>query len=273
MKIEAHPSSNFNDRKHPVDMLVLHYTGMETGQAALDRMTDEDAGVSAHYMLWEDGRVVQLVGEDKRAWHAGVSKWQGDEDLNSRSIGIEIVNGGHDWPLAGGVLPPYPVAQIEALIELCDGILERWDIPPSRIVGHSDIAPTRKADPGEHFPWDRLARRGIGLWPLTISENPAVPPDVITTGRLLQEPLVTGPGLGRGDKKKAVGRMQEMLANMGYDLSPSGVFDEHTEAVVRAFQRRWVQNRVTGHADTTTLQRIGLLNLTYQVAAEERAGG
>jgi N-acetylmuramoyl-L-alanine amidase len=246
MKIKALPSPNFNDRKHPVDMLVLHYTGMETGQGALDRMREEEAGVSAHYMLWEDGRVVQLVGEDKRAWHAGVSRWQGDEDLNSRSIGIEIVNGGHDWPLAGGGLPPYPDAQMEALIELCTGILARWDIPSSRIVGHSDIAPMRKADPGEHFPWDRLARAGIGLWPLTISEKPAAPADEITTGR-----------------------MQEMLAAMGYDLPRTDVYDEQTEAVVRAFQRRWVQNRVTGHADTTTLQRIGILNLTYQAAAED----
>ncbi|MEM7640889.1 MAG: N-acetylmuramoyl-L-alanine amidase, partial [Pseudomonadota bacterium] len=156
MKVEANPSPNFNDRKHPVDMLVFHYTGMETGQQALDRMCDPSAEVSAHYMIWEDGRVVQLVGEDKRAWHAGVSSWQGDQDLNSRSIGIETVNGGHDWPLAGNVLPPYPTAQIDALIELSSGILERWDIPFNRIVGHSDIAHARKDDPGEHFPWDRL---------------------------------------------------------------------------------------------------------------------
>ena len=271
MKIEVRPSPNFNDRKHPVDMLVLHYTGMETGQEALDRMCDPEAEVSAHYMIWEDGRVVQLVGEDKRAWHAGVSSWQGETDLNSRSIGIEIVNGGHDWPLAGNVLPPYPNAQLDALIELCQGIRERWDIPGSRIVGHSDIAPARKADPGEHFPWDRLARAGIGLWPLTISENPAVPQDVITTGRVLQEPQLIGRGLGRGDDKGAVGRMQAMLANMGYELSETGTYDDSTEAVVRAFQRRWVQDRVTGHADLTTLQRIGVVALMYQTAAETEA--
>lgn len=263
MKIEARPSPNFNDRKFPIDMLVLHYTGMETGQAALDRMCDAEAQVSAHYMIWEDGRVVQLVGEDKRAWHAGVSSWRGEEDLNSRSIGIEIVNGGHDWPLAGGVLPPYPTAQIEALIELCQGILERWDIPQTRILGHSDIAPARKDDPGEHFPWDRLARAGIGLWPLSISDNPAVPPDVVTTGRLLKEPQMIGRGLGPGDNKKAVGRMQGMLADIGYGLEPTGVYDEATVAVVRAFQRRWVQDRVTGQADLTTLQRIGFVHIYY----------
>lgn len=273
MKIEANPSPNFNDRQHPIDMLVLHYTGMETGQAALDRMTDKEAGVSAHYMIWEDGSVVQLVGEDKRAWHAGVSKWQGDEDLNSRSIGIEIVNGGHDWPLEGDVLPPYPAVQIDTLIDLCKGILARWDIPQSRIVGHSDIAPIRKSDPGEHFPWEVLARNGIGIWPLPLSENPARPPDEMATERLSQEPLVMGTGLGRGDASKAVERMQDMLARIGYDLALSGVFDEQTEAVVRAFQRRWVQSRVTGQADTTTLHRIGLLDLTYQAAAEGQAKG
>ncbi len=254
MKIEAKPSPNFNDRKVPVDMLVLHYTGMETGQAALERMCDSEAQVSAHYMLWEDGRIVQLVGEDKRAWHAGVSSWQGDEDLNSRSIGIEIVNGGHDWLLPGGGLPPYPEVQIEALIELCQGILSRWDISLTRIVGHSDIAPARKDDPGEHFPWDRLARGGIGLWPETLLDDPAKPIDLI------------GRGLGKGDKGKSVGRLQTMLAEIGYMLDASEAYDEATEAVVRAFQRRWVQARVTGQADLVTLQRISIVHTTYTEA-------
>ncbi|MEL6826698.1 MAG: N-acetylmuramoyl-L-alanine amidase [Pseudomonadota bacterium] len=256
MKVEALPSPNFNDRKHPVDMLVFHYTGMETGQQALDRMCDPAAEVSAHYMIWEDGRVVQLVGEDKRAWHAGVSSWQGNQDLNSRSIGIEIVNGGHDWPLAGDVLPPYPTEQIDALIELSKGILERWDIPFNRIVGHSDIAPARKDDPGEHFPWDRLARAGIGKWPLSISDNPAEPStDASTNG-----PHLIGRGLGPGDDKKAVERMQTMLAEIGYALDPSGIYDSATESVVRAFQRRWLQDQVTGWAGIRTLQMIGLVH-------------
>lgn len=266
MRVEAKPSPNFNDRKHPVDMLVLHYTGMETGQAALERMCDAAANVSAHYMIWEDGGVVQLVGEDKRAWHAGVSSWQGDEDLNSRSIGIEIVNGGHDWPLAGGVLPPYPKAQIDALIELCHGILERWDIPARRIVGHSDIAPARKDDPGEHFPWDRLARAGIGLWPLTISDNPLVPPELGSTGRALKDgPHLIGTGLEPGDQKKAVARMQNMLAEIGYAIERTGTFDTQTEQVIRAFQRRWLQDQVTGHADIRTLHMIGLVHPLYQL--------
>ena len=139
MKIIQSPSPNFNDRKAPVDMLVLHYTGMETGQAALERMLDAEAEVSAHYMIWEDGKVNQLVDEDKRAWHAGVGSWQGDTDLNSCSVGIEIVNGGHNVPLADGSLPPYPDAQIKAVIELSKAIIGRHKIPQARIVGHSDI--------------------------------------------------------------------------------------------------------------------------------------
>lgn len=263
MKIEARPSPNFNERKHPIDMLVFHYTGMETGQQALDRMCDPSAEVSAHYMIWEDGRVVTLVEEEKRAWHAGVSSWQGDEDLNSRSIGIEIVNGGHDWPMADGGLAPYPDAQIEALISLCSDILLRWDIPYNRIVGHSDIAPARKDDPGEHFPWHRLARAGIGKWPVSISENP--------TALALQDgPHLIGRGLGPGDDKKAVGRMQAMLIEIGYGLESSGVYEADTEAVVRAFQRRWLPDRVTGWADIRTLQMIGLVHPLFLLAESER---
>lgn len=251
MKIEAVPSPSYNDRKFDVDMLVLHYTGMQTGQAALDRMCDPSAEVSAHYMVWEDGRIVQLVGEDKRAWHAGVSSWQGDGDLNSRSIGVEIVNGGHDFPLEGGVLPPYPRAQVDALVELCDGILTRWTIPPTRIVGHSDIAPGRKADPGEHFPWEGLARAGIGLWPLAASEHPVVIPDIAITG------------LKPGDRSSGVGRLQAMLGEIGYRLDVTEQYDPATEAVVRAFQQRWVPDLVSGTADVQTLRMIGLVHPLY----------
>ena len=225
MKITARPSPNFNDRKHPIDMLVLHYTGMKNGQMALDRMCDEEAGVSAHYMVWEDGRVVQMVGEDKRAWHAGVSSWQGDDDLNSRSIGIEIVNGGHDFRLTDGSLEPFPKAQIDAVIELCSGILERWDIPRARIVGHSDIAPARKEDPGEHFPWARLAAAGIGAWPQ--DSDPVLQNDIQN--------------------------LQADLAAIGYAR------DVATEKTVTAFQRRWVQDAVTGKADPVTAAMIGLV--------------
>ena len=247
MKIEAQPSPNFNDRKHPVDMLILHYTGMKTGQEALDRMCDAEAEVSAHYMIWEDGRIVQLVGEDKRAWHAGISSWQGESDLNSRSIGIEIVNGGHDWPLEGGVLPPYPEAQIEALIELSTGILSRWDIAPTRIVGHSDVAPARKQDPGEHFPWQRLAGAGIGVWPASVANNIASANNPI----------------GDDDSDISASAVQNMLSEIGYQIERSGAFDEGTEAVIRAFQRRWGQDQITGQVDPRTLKMLRLVHPLY----------
>ena len=246
MDMTTSPSPNFDARKYPVDMLVLHYTGMETGQAALDQLCNPAAKVSSHYLLWEDGRVDQLVPEELRAWHAGVSSWQGEEDLNSRSIGIEIVNGGHDFPQADGTLPPYPEAQIEALIELCHEIIAGHDIPQTRIVGHSDIAPLRKQDPGEHFPWQRLARAGIGIWPDTGGAQ-----------------ATEGQGLGPGEESASVRRMQEHLQRIGYGLSPTGAYDTLTEAVVRAFQRRWLPENVTGMADIQTLRQIGAIHAIY----------
>jgi len=252
LKIVQTPSPNFNDRKAPVDMLVLHYTGMESGEAALERMLDVDAEVSAHYMVWEDGRVSQLVDEAKRAWHAGIGSWQGDTDLNSCSVGIEIVNGGHNVPLADGRLPPYPEAQIEAVIALSRTIVRQHNVAPSRIVGHSDIAPARKEDPGEHFPWGRLADEGVGLWP-----NLAGGPD--------GAPLLIGRGLCRGDQGAPVERLQEMLARIGYGLEVSGEYDEASETTVRAFQRRWVQARLTGQADMATLKTIMAVQALVEV--------
>lgn len=240
MKITACASPNFDQRKHEIDMLVLHYTGMETGQAALDRMCDPDAKVSAHYMVWEDGRVVQLVGEDKRAWHAGVSNWQGDEDLNSRSIGVEIVNPGHEFPLTDGTLKPYPQAQIEAVIELCGGILGRWPIVPSRIVAHSDIAPARKQDPGEHFPWAQLAAASIGVWP-------QVGAPVLQDGEPIKQ---------TGDDMRHI---QGDLAAIGYTLKVTGAFDAATVKAVIAFQRRWVQDAVTGETGPVTRKMLGFV--------------
>tara|TARA_R110001592_G_scaffold166248_4_gene401144 strand:+ start:352 stop:1095 length:744 start_codon:yes stop_codon:yes gene_type:complete len=234
MQVDLAPSPNFNDRKHKVDMLVLHYTGMDTGDAALARMRDPASEVSAHYMVWEDGRITQLVGEDKRAWHAGVSTWQGDDDLNSRSIGVEIVNGGHDVPLPGGTLPPYPDVQIEALIALCRHVLSEYDIPPSRIVAHSDIAPARKTDPGEHFPWARLAASGIGLWPTAAIDQESDTP------------------LRPGDSGKAVISLQEDLAAIGYGLPVTGTYDEATGLTVLAFQRHWHPGHLSGEADFQT---------------------
>ncbi len=243
------PSPNFNDRRASVDMIVLHYTGMASGELALARMCDATAEVSAHYLVWEDGRLSQLVAEDKRAWHAGVSRWQGDDDLNSRSIGIEIVNGGHDFRRPDGCLPHYPAAQIETVIELGLAIQQRWQVPQDRIVGHSDIAPARKADPGEHFPWGRLADAGLGLMPAVIDDAASKP-------ATMPAPALIGRGLGTGDAGAPVMRLQQALAAIGYELDVTGTYDAATHLAVLAFQRRWVQNRVTGEADLTTLRCV-----------------
>ena len=164
-RIIARPSPNCGDRPgdakgdRKVDILVLHYTGMQSGKAALDRLCDPAASVSSHYLVEEDGTIFQLVDEDKRAWHAGRGQWQECEDVNSSSIGIEIVNPGHEFGYRA-----FPDLQIDAVITLCRDILTRHDIRPDRIIAHSDMAPDRKEDPGELFPWDRLAANGIGLW-------------------------------------------------------------------------------------------------------------
>jgi N-acetylmuramoyl-L-alanine amidase len=156
------PSPNFNNRtlEIEVDILVLHYTGMPTANEALDRMCDPAAEVSAHYMIDEDGQVYQLVPEDKRAWHAGISSWRGNHNINDRSIGIELVNPGHEFGYRA-----FPDIQIDALIQLIKKILSRYPIPARNVVGHSDIAPTRKQDPGEYFNWSQLASHNIGVWP------------------------------------------------------------------------------------------------------------
>ena len=154
-------SENYNARKSDnIDMLILHYTATKDAAEAVDIMTDPAREVSAHYLVCEDGRIIQLVDEKHRAWHAGKSYWQGDTDINSRSIGIEIQNLGHD-----GGCPKYPKAQMLAVKKLCQDILSRHPIPPEHVLGHSDVAPGRKIDPGEHFPWENLAKAGIGRWP------------------------------------------------------------------------------------------------------------
>jgi N-acetylmuramoyl-L-alanine amidase len=234
--IEA-PSPNFDQRRGPPDMIVLHYTGMQTGEAALARLCDPEAKVSAHYLVEEDGRVFRLVPEERRAWHAGRSWWKGETDCNSASVGIEIVNPGHAFGYRG-----FPDAQIEAVIALLGEIRGRWTVPNDRIVGHSDVAPDRKEDPGELFPWKRLAEVGHGLW----FEPTAAP----------------GPPLQRGDQGVDVYVLQAGLHRLGYEPRPSGTFDETTATVVRAFQRHWRPERVDGVADGETRARlVGLLQL------------
>jgi N-acetylmuramoyl-L-alanine amidase len=234
--IEA-PSPNFDVRTAPPDILVVHYTGMQTGEAALDRLRDPEAKVSSHYMVEEDGRIFRLVPEARRAWHAGVSYWKGERNINGASIGVEIVNPGHEFGYR-----PFPDAQIAAVIALAADIRSRWQIPDDRIVGHSDVAPARKDDPGELFPWKRIAEAGYGLW----VEAPAAP----------------GLPLALGEEGAAVFALQAGFTRLGYDLPPSGRFDEATQQVVTAFQRHWRQSKVDGVADGETRARlIALLRL------------
>lgn len=227
------PSPNHGERRGPPpDLLILHYTGMETASGALQRLANPLAEVSAHYFVFEDGRVVQMVPEGRRAWHAGAAAWKGERDVNSRSIGVEIAHPGH----AGG-LPPYPDAQIEAVIALGRDIAARWRIPPERVLAHSDVAPERKEDPGEIFPWDRLARGGLG------HHVPAAP-------------LRDGRFFAQGDAGQPIEALQAMLGLYGYDLPVTGLFDARTHAVVTAFQRHFRQARVDGVADASTITTL-----------------
>lgn len=225
------PSPNFNERTSPPDTVVLHYTGMRTGREALDRLRDAEAKVSSHYLVEEDGRVFRLVPEERRAWHAGVSFWKGETDLNGRSIGIEIVNPGHEFGYRA-----FPDTQIAAVIELLTEIRSRWQIEDARIIGHSDVAPARKQDPGELFPWKRLAEAGHGLW---AEPNPA-----------------PGDPLKEGEEGAGVFAFQAGLTRLGYDCAPSGKYDADTTTIVRAFQRHWRPEKVDGIADGATRARL-----------------
>ena len=235
------PSPNFDARRAPPDMLVLHYTGMQTGEAALARLRDPEAKVSAHYLVEEDGRIFHLVPEERRAWHAGRGVWQGEDDCNAASIGIEIVNPGHEFGYRD-----FPEAQIAAVIALIGDIRSRWTIPDNRIIGHSDLAPDRKEDPGERFPWKRLAEAGHGLW-----FEPA-PERIHALGGLLQ----------KGDQGIGVVVLRAGLHRLGYGLKPGGDYDADAETAVRAFQRHWRPSRIDGVADGETRARlVGLLQL------------
>jgi N-acetylmuramoyl-L-alanine amidase len=210
-------------------ILLLHYTGMPTAAAALERLCDPKAKVSSHYVVDEDGTVYRLVDEERRAHHAGVSFWAGITDINSASVGVEIVNPGHEHGYR-----PFPDAQIAAVIALGRAVVDRWAIPPHRVLAHSDVAPERKQDPGELFPWDRLAEAGLGL-------------------RVEPEPVAPGLALRRGDEGQPVTALQAMFAHYGYGLPLTGVFDGRTEAVVTAFQRHFRPGLVDGVADRSTL--------------------
>jgi N-acetylmuramoyl-L-alanine amidase len=215
-----------------VDHLVLHYTGMRSEDAARDWLCDPRSQVSSHYLVYDDGRVLQLVGENQRAWHAGRSFWRGVTDVNSRSIGIEICNPGHEF---GYRL--FPDRQIEAVIGLCRTIFARHHIPAHNVVAHSDVAPRRKEDPGEFFPWEWLAAFGIGLY---------APPAT------LDHDLPLEPG-ARGAEVVAV---KSRLRHIGFDIAADDDYDDDTLSVVRAFQRHWRPARVDGFADTSTCETL-----------------
>jgi N-acetylmuramoyl-L-alanine amidase len=226
------PSPNHDARTTPIDILLLHYTGMRTAEAAFARLTDPAAKVSSHYLVYEDGRIDQLVAEARRAWHAGVASWKGTTDINSHSIGIEIVNRGHDFDY-----PDFPDVQIDAVIVLCRDILARRTIARARVLGHSDVAPERKRDPGEKFPWARLAAAGIGLW-----VEPA--------------PITQGKSLGPDDRGPHVAELQRLLVRLGYAADVTHRYDRATSEVITAFQRHFRPARLDGVADASTVETL-----------------
>jgi N-acetylmuramoyl-L-alanine amidase len=230
-EITESPSPNHNARPagKAIDILLIHYTGMRDGDAALQRLRDPVAKVSSHYLIEEDGTIHRLVDESRRAWHAGAGYWAGERDINAVSIGIELVNPGHDNGYRA-----FPQPQMAALIELGRAILARHPIPPSRVLGHSDIAPTRKIDPGELFDWKALAEAGIGLWP--------------------------EPAVGSSDLVS----IQKDLGRYGYEVAPGGALDAATTAALQAFQRHFRPALIDGQPDAETaallaglLQRLG----------------
>jgi len=224
LTIRQTPSPNFDARKPvvPLQFIVLHYTGMKSTEEALARLCDPAAKVSAHYVIDEDGRVFQLVDEKYRAWHAGESYWQGIMDINSASIGVELSNPGHEFGYR-----PFPPAQIQALKKLIHDIMRRHHLPEGAILAHSDIAPERKEDPGELFPWRELAAEGFGLWPIP-QEADYAPADEI--------------------------KIHKLLSSIGYNCSP-----ENENKALLAFQRRYYPEKLTGKPDSETVARLRAL--------------
>lgn len=231
---EVRVSPNFGPRKDVVrpDMIVLHYTGMETGEGAEAWLCAPESQVSSHYIVHENGRIVQMVRESDRAWHGGKSSWKGATDINSLSVGIEIVNPGHTLGYRN-----FPRRQIESVIELCRGVIGRNGIAPERVLAHSDVAPGRKVDPGERFPWRELHEAGVG--------------------HFVQPTRAGGsPVLRLGDGGAAVEELQSMLSLYGYGIDITGAFDEPTAVVVTAFQRHFRPRRLDGVADFSTVDTL-----------------
>lgn len=241
MLAKIHPSPNHDARPGAIDMIVLHYTGMKDCAGALDRLCDPVAKVSAHYLIDEDGTLYALVDEDRRAWHAGVASWHGETDINGCSVGIELVNPGHEFGYRA-----FPEAQMVTLETLCRDVMERHDISAARVLGHSDVAPARKQDPGELFDWLRLAKSGLALWP---------DPDAAGSDTLKD-----------GDTNDDILALQADLGTVGYGIAADGRFGPVTASVVTAFQRHYRPARVDGAADAETRALLaGLIALFVDV--------
>lgn len=232
-------SPNFGPRPQggAIDMVVIHYTGMPSTEEALARLCDGESKVSAHYLIDEDGTTYRLVPEDRRAWHAGESLWRGMRNINDVSVGIELANPGHEFGYR-----PYPKPQMAALIGLARELVARHSIAPERVLGHSDIAPGRKRDPGELFDWRGLARAGIGLWP-----DVAPAPD---DSDVLFAPGAEDPG---------VADIQRRLGAFGYQVAVTGALDQATQEVLAAFQSHFRPRRVDGAIDKETARRLAAL--------------
>ena len=232
-----HPSPNIGPRRgvERPKLLILHYTGMESAKAACAWLCNPASGVSCHYLVDEKGSIIQMVDETLRAWHAGVSRWKSCDDINSASIGIEIHHPGHDLGYVD-----FPSAQMEAVIRLCRDIILRNEIAAENVLAHSDVAPLRKQDPGEKFPWAILHEAGIGHW-----VSPA--------------PVAAGDELKLGDRGPAVGALVRALSTYGYGLAATEVFDSTVAAVVTAFQRHFRPSRVDGIADHSTIETLNRL--------------
>jgi N-acetylmuramoyl-L-alanine amidase len=242
----CHPSPNFEPRRGVTkpSILLLHYTGLASAAKAIDWLSRPESKVSAHYVIDEVGRITQMVAEDMRAWHAGAAVWAGQTDINSLSIGIEVHNSGHEHGL-----PDFPEAQVAVLEALCRDIIARHTIRPERVLAHSDVAPTRKIDPGEKFPWARLAQAGVGHW---------VKPEPVNWA---------DPGMARDAAGPLVAAVQTKLAAYGYGIEATGGFDPRTEFVVKAFQRHFRPERVDGLIDQSTIATLERLAATLPQSA------
>ncbi len=230
-----HPSPNIEPRKqgYRADLLLLHYTGMHSCEKAIYWLARPESKVSCHYVIAENGIITQMVAEDMRAWHAGQSCWDGVTDINSCSIGVEIHNPGHTQGY-----PDFPAAQMDAVARLASDIVSRHRIAKGRVLGHSDVAPQRKIDPGEKFDWKGLAEAGVGRW---------IVPEPVDAG---------GWSLGPGARSENIAEAQHLLRIYGYHINVTGILDQPTGFVLRAFQLHWRPQHVDSRLDASTLETL-----------------